>query len=313
MNRIDRLTAILIQLQSKKVVKASEIAERFDISLRTVYRDIRALEEAGVPIGAEAGVGYYIIDGYFLPPVMFTNDEANSLLLAAKLIEKMTDESISEDFNSALYKIKSILKHSEKETLDKLNENIYISSSRVDMFKGKYLSSIQKSITTRKVLQISYFSNYNEKTSEREIEPIGLFYYSNAWHLIAYCKLRKDYRDFRVDRIKKLKLLDEEFEIKDKKSLDEYIKTMFQFEEKITVVVRFKNKTAKYIGQQKYYMGFIEEQKFEDETEMKFIIPELDFFSKWLLMFGENVNIISPKELITAVKEEVKNLNKFYK
>ena len=90
MNRIDRLTAILIQLQTKKVVKAQEIADRFNISLRTVYRDIRALEEAGVHIGAEAGIGYFL-ENYHLPPVMFTTEEASALMLGAKLIEKMSD------------------------------------------------------------------------------------------------------------------------------------------------------------------------------------------------------------------------------
>ena len=102
MNRIDRLTAILIHLQTKRVVKAEEIAERFEMSLRTVYRDVKALMEAGVPIGSEAGKGYFIVDGYHLPPVMFTQDEASAMLLAGKLVEKMTDKSIKEAFESAL-------------------------------------------------------------------------------------------------------------------------------------------------------------------------------------------------------------------
>ena len=89
MNRIDRLTAMLVHLQSKKVVKAEEMANRFEISLRTVYRDVKALMEAGVPIGSEAGKGYFIVDGYHLPPVMFTQDEASSMLLAGKFVEKM--------------------------------------------------------------------------------------------------------------------------------------------------------------------------------------------------------------------------------
>lgn len=119
MNRIDRLTAILIQLQSKRVVKAQEIADRFGISLRTVYRDVWALEEAGVPIGAEAGIGYFLED-YHLPPVMFSNEEASALLFGAKLVSKMADELLHESFESALYKIKSVLKRSEKEHLEDL-------------------------------------------------------------------------------------------------------------------------------------------------------------------------------------------------
>ena len=124
MNRIDRLTAILIQLQTKQVVTAQEIANRFEISLRTVYRDVRALEEAGVPIGAEAGKGYFLSEGFHLPPVMFTPEEANALMLGSKLIEGQTDNSIKHHFYEAMLKIKSVLKNAEKEGLQALEEKL---------------------------------------------------------------------------------------------------------------------------------------------------------------------------------------------
>src|SRR5688572_19482220 len=102
MNRIVRVIAILIQLQSRRVVKAQDIAERFEISLRTVYRDITTLQEAGVPIIGEVGVGYSIMDGYRLPPVMFTKEEAIAFLTAEKLVEKLTDASTKESYLSAM-------------------------------------------------------------------------------------------------------------------------------------------------------------------------------------------------------------------
>ena len=95
MNRIDRLAAIVIQLQSKRLVKAQEIAEKFSISLRTVYRDIHALEEAGVPVNGEAGIGYRLMEGYKLPTVMLDQDEASALLTAAKFMQSMSDENSS--------------------------------------------------------------------------------------------------------------------------------------------------------------------------------------------------------------------------
>ena len=94
MNRFNRVTAIFIQLQSKKIVRAKDISDRFNVSIRTIYRDIQTLTEAGVPIGSEAGVGYYLADGYRLPPVMFTKEEVTAFLTAEKLIEKFTDNSI---------------------------------------------------------------------------------------------------------------------------------------------------------------------------------------------------------------------------
>src|SRR6201996_7038224 len=106
MNRIDRVTAILVQLQSRKVVKAQDIADRFRISLRTVYRDIRTLEEAGIPVLGEAGIGYSIMDGYRLPPVMFTKEEATAFLTAEKFMEKLTDASTGTNYKSAMYKVR---------------------------------------------------------------------------------------------------------------------------------------------------------------------------------------------------------------
>lgn len=114
MNRINRVTSILIQLQSKKIIPAKEIAQRFNISLRTVYRDIRTLEEAGIPIGSEAGKGYFLVEGFLLPPVMFTAAEVGALITAGKFLNCHGDESFIKDFDSAMYKIKSILKHGEK-------------------------------------------------------------------------------------------------------------------------------------------------------------------------------------------------------
>jgi len=126
MNRLDRLTAILIQLQAKKVVKAQDIAERFAISLRTVYRDVRTLEEAGVPIIGEAGVGYSLMDGYRLPPVMFTTEEATAFLTAEKFIQKFTDASTVKNYTSAMYKIRSVLRTPEKDLLENMDGYIEV-------------------------------------------------------------------------------------------------------------------------------------------------------------------------------------------
>src|ERR1700742_1028880 len=126
MNRIDRISAILIHLQSRRVVKAGDIADRFNISLRTVYRDVKTLEEAGIPIIGEAGVGYSIMDGYRLPPVMFTREEATAFLTAEKFVEKLTDASTRASHKSAMYKIRAILKNAEKDLLEDMDDRILV-------------------------------------------------------------------------------------------------------------------------------------------------------------------------------------------
>ncbi|WP_236017457.1 YafY family protein [Roseivirga sp. E12] len=314
MNRIDRLTAILIQLQSKKVVKAQEIANRFDISLRTVYRDVRALEEAGVPLGAEAGTGYFIMDGYHLPPVMFSQEEANALVLGAKLIEEQTDHSIKKHFNEAMYKIKSVLKNDEKEGLERLESQIRVERiprNQSDDFPNNFLATIQNALINHKVLSFKYFSNYTGDFNDRHVEPIGLTYYGGNWHLLAYCRLRKAARDFRVDRLVKLSMLDEQFEIK-YEVLDQFTQDLMRGTELSEVIINIERKIAVLISNQKFYQGFVSEVEKDGRVEMKFLVPGLEYFSRWLVSLGDSVEILEPESLKGIMVERARELADHY-
>src|SRR6195952_155772 len=165
MNRIDRVSAILIQLQSRRVVKASDIAERFGISLRTVYRDVKTLEKAGIPIIGEAGVGYSIMDGYRLPPVMFTKEEATAFLTAEKFVEKLTDASTMEHYQSAMFKIKAILKTSEKDLLQDIDSRIEVlkSQAQANINNTNHIQTLLNSIVQKKLLTINYFANHSQE------------------------------------------------------------------------------------------------------------------------------------------------------
>lgn len=216
MNRIDRLTAILIQLQSKRIVKAQEIADRFEISLRTVYRDVRALEEAGVPIVGEAGLGYSMMDGYKLPPVMFTQEEAVAFLTAEKLVEKLTDTATKTSYQSAMFKIKAVLKRTEKDYLEQLDEHILVLDSpylSTNSNESTHLQAILQSVANRQVIEIDYFANNTQASSTRQIEPLGVFYQHNHWYMIAYCLLRNDYRNFRLNRITNLRVVSQRYSL----------------------------------------------------------------------------------------------------
>lgn len=299
MNRIDRLTAILIHLQTKRVVKADEISDRFEISLRTVYRDVKALMEAGVPIGSEAGKGYFIVDGFHLPPVMFTQDEASSMMLAGKLVEKMADKSVREAFDSALHKIRAVLNESEKDHLENLESHIEIFlRSRYEVkdkkdFPDHFMTEIQRAVAKKQVLKLEY-SNSEEEQTTREVEPVGIFYYSMTWHLIGWCRLRNGYRNFRADRIRNLVNTNEIFEGRNQISLKEYFQSMFQSNrELIRVVVKLDKSALR--GRPIY--GSISQTDLGNYLRVEFMIDSLHYMARWLLMYGTAVEVEEPEEL----------------
>ncbi len=199
MKRLHRLTAILVKLQSKKVVQAASLADKFEVSLRTIYRDMQALTDAGVPIGAEAGTGYFLVDGYSLPPVMFTEKEANALLTASKIIKTNNDQSLINEYQDAIEKVIAVLKTTQKEKLEILEQRIFTYSKRA-IHPSNTLSIIQQAITDLRILEIQY-AKASKEQSKRLIEPLGVYFSNNTWVLIAYCRLRDDYREFRTDRI----------------------------------------------------------------------------------------------------------------
>lgn len=222
MNRIDRLFGILTLLQSKKYISADKIAERFEISLRTVYRDVKALQEQGIPVAFEQFKGYFLVQGYFLPPVSFNMDEANAMLLVESLVSGFADHSIRTHYAAALTKIKAVLKTSQKEKLEILNAHIKLQVPESMKFNYEFLSLIQTAISEKKMVSLKYTNAKNE-SSTREIEPIGLIFYAFSWHLIAWCHVRNQYRDFNLTRIERLNILDKIFCKTDHMPLSDYM------------------------------------------------------------------------------------------
>jgi predicted DNA-binding transcriptional regulator YafY len=200
MTRLIRLTNILIHLQTKRKITAQELADKFDISLRTVYRDIRVLEEAGVPVIGEAGTGYSLMEGYRIPPVMFNEQEINALLTAKKLLQKNTDKSFAENLDSIITKIKAIIRYSEKEKAEILEERVQVFADEKPA-STNFLSTIQSAIVNRIILKIKYHALSTDAITERFVEPLAAYFTQDKWVMIAFCRLRNDLREFRIDRI----------------------------------------------------------------------------------------------------------------
>lgn len=309
-NRIDRLSAILIQLQSKPLVKAQDLASRFSISLRTVYRDVKALEEAGVPIIGEAGTGYRLMEGYKLPPIMFNQDEASALLTAAKLMQSMSDAPSSKHYTTALDKIKAVLRQTEKHHIAELDTHIAVVPHSTFVYERPtelHLPKILQAIASSTILQFHYTSISKNEQLQRNAEPIGIYYQGSHWYMVTFCHLRKDYRNFRTDKISKLHLTEEKM-TQHHPPLQNFLNRITEKKPLQKVVIDVEQDVVKYLGEQKYYSGFVKDEDRGDIIRMTFLTSSLTGFARWFLLFGDHAVVVEPlqlKEMIADVAEKI--------
>ncbi|HLV61953.1 MAG TPA: YafY family protein [Galbibacter sp.] len=308
--RFDRIVSIHIQLQSKKIVRAQDLADRFQVSLRTIYRDIRTLESSGVPIVSEPGVGYSIMEGYRLPPVMFTREEAGSFVAAEKLMDQFTDDTLGAYFKSAMYKIKSVLRGGERDWIDAIESKVSINQTR-DLFNKDIpdaLEIIFESIAENTQLFLIYQSLEADNPSERNIEPVGLFHEHNYWYLMAYCHLRKNYRQFRTDRMRLIKRTTTPF-LYQHGSIEDY-RLERPEKEKTKIVILVDKRVARYMKSNANYHGLLQEAPKGDKVEMTFMTSNIENdFARWYLMFAEYATIVEPESLRERVREILSNVS----
>jgi predicted DNA-binding transcriptional regulator YafY len=296
--RFDRIVAILIQLQSKKIVKAQDLADRFGVSLRTIYRDIRSLETSGVPVYGEAGSGYMLVDGYRLPPVMFTREEASSFIAAEKLMSHFPDRELGQHYQSAMYKLKAVLRTSEKDLVNELGAKVLVRTPN-HLFNQKApnaLATIFRSMGEKTQVVLDYEAIAAEAPSQRIIEPVGVFHENSQWYIYAYCHLRNDYRQFRTDRIHGMAATGKAF-TQQHKALEDYLDSKKPV--KLTKVrIAVDKPVAKYLSHERGNHGFVSEKNLGNRMEMTFMSPDLENgFARWFLMFGDYATVLEPQAL----------------
>jgi len=314
MNKFDRVISTLVLLQTKKVLTANFISERFDVSLRTVYRDINTLKTSGIPIIGDPGRGYSIMDGYRLPPIMFSEGEATAMLTAEKFIGNVTDNDTQAYYSSAMMKIKAILRSSEKQSLAVLEESIAFSDTNSRWHHKAYLQDLFKGIAGKQIIDIKY-QKADGTNSERKIEAIGCYHQFSNWYVVAYCQSASDYRTFKMNRIIDLKILDEQFDT-EHISLQKYIdqqKDSWKKEQQFhNIEIAFNKSLVKFAESRKYYFGFVEQEDKADAIHMKFLNSSLEIMVRWLIQFGDQATIIKPQGLKDRMKELVDGLTKQY-
>ena len=299
MNRFDRIAAILVQLQARRVVRGAVLAERFGVSLRTIYRDLRTLELAGVPLCGEAGEGYSLAEGYRLPPVMFTREEATALLTAEKLAARLTDAPTARLSEAAMDKLRAVLRRPDRDYLEELSPRIQVLRPAPVADAPAVPDTHQlllAAIATQRVVRLHYHAGYSDARTERDAEPIGL-YLGQYWHVVAYCRLRREFRDFRLDRIEHLCVCDEPFAPRPE-TLASYWATQAERRIQHTARVRFQPLAARYAKDSKRYYGWVQEETAPNGcVEMTFLLGYLPYLASWLLPQAGGVEVVSPPAL----------------
>lgn len=307
MNRTDRLVGMVMHLQGRRVVRAEELAEHYGISLRTVYRDISALGEAGVPVVGEAGVGYSLVKGYHLPPVMLTAEEAGALFTGGELAKKFTDGSLNDAVDGALAKLRAVLPADKKDHLEHLARGTVIASmpgwtggSQVEA-GPPCLAAVQQAVARRRVLAMAYRGRDRAEETLREVEPLGVVFYGGNWYLVAWCRLRKDLRHFRVDRIQKLEPRTETFGSREDFSLSRHIEDYAQKGDTFPAKVWFAREVQER-ARNESYATLVAGDARDGGTEFSMLTWSYDWLARWLLSFGDKAEALEPP----ALREQVR-------
>ena len=335
MNRTDRLLAIILELQGKGRQRAEDLAETFETSKRTIYRDIQALGEAGVPIVSIPGLGYSLMKGYFLPPLSFTTDEATMLILGSDLMAQSFDAQYRSAALSASRKIENVLPEKLREEVHYLQESIrFVTTNAMEQpIETEKLLQLRRAILQRNTIRFRYFARHPSSTAEaegvpgvsthhhtstaptaaaqsiREADPYGLVHFLNAWHVIAYCHLRQDIRNFRLDRIDDLVLLPKTFQRPANFKMGES-----QSGQRRSMLVRvlFDTEVARWVQEARSY--YMTSQELTHDGLLVTLEPHQESeVLQWLLSWGSHVRVLEPETLRQRIAEEAQRMLRNYR
>ena len=224
MRRADRLFQIVQILRNKRLVTAQELAERLEVSPRTIYRDIQDLSLSGVPVEGETGVGYHLRYSLDIPPLMFNTDEIEALVLGTRMLQSWGGSDLSISAQSVMDKIYAVIPEELREVLDSSKMYAPRFGPREDL--QSTLDICRKAIHDHQYLKLSY-QRADDQLSQREIKPLGLFFWGNVWTLSAWCELRNTFRNFRLDRMQDIEVLDQYFKEQAGQTLQDCLAKMY--------------------------------------------------------------------------------------
>lgn len=295
MNRTDRLLAIVLEIQAKKQIRAEDLAATFEVTKRTIYRDIAALSESGVPVVAIPGQGYSLVEGYFLPPLTFSSDEAIMLLLGADSVAQNFDAQYRTAAQSANHKIVAVLPDKLRQEVEYLQNSIRFVSLN-GPFERETLQQVRRAIIQCHTVRFRYHSRPRDlqpsEASSREADPYALIHIGSAWLMSAYCHLRKDQRFFRIDRMEDLAVLDKTF----KRPPNFKIQRRDERDRTVVVKVLVDRETARWAQETPSFFQVAQEDT-PDGLLITFTISQPGDILHWLLSWGSHVRVLEPDSL----------------
>jgi predicted DNA-binding transcriptional regulator YafY len=301
---MDRLFGLVVLLQHRKRLRAEDLASEFGVSRRTIYRDIYALNEAGVPIVSLPGEGYELMEGYFLPPLVFSVAEASALVLGARLLRNQAAGRLAQGTEQAMAKLVAVLPRATREEVERRSGVIDFvpGPARFDLDDPR-LAALQQAIREQRVVRLRYHSRGRDETTERDVEPHRLTYAEGVWYLTGYCRLRGGTRSFRVNRFETLSVTAETFE-ELQSGADQTSGTT------VEVRVRVDEQAGRWLRERQHY-GLVREEPVTDMTRsgtvMTYCVDEVSELIPWLRSWGPDIEVLSPPELRERLRREAQN------
>ncbi len=316
MNRMDRLLGIVIELQRKGSRRAVDLADRFETSVRTIYRDMQALSESGVPIVGSPGQGYSLMDGYFLPPVHLTAEEAVSLLMGTEFVEQQFDPPYSTQAESSRHKIESVLPAHVRARVEEFRESTKIltpgRSTRPNGVEMTVLARIRGALLAEKKVRFRYTKPSTradeDRETERTVAPYGLVLIQGAWMLIAHCDLRNDIRHFRLSRIRDAVVLNEPFVRPADFELRRYAP---KDDRQCLVHLQFQPHLRDAVLESDNF--FMESMAMgTDAIDVTLRVRQPKDVLKWVLSWGAGVEVTEPHAFRLQVRSEIEKMLRRY-
>lgn len=306
LNKTERLFALVLLLQNKPNMTSRDLAEHFGMSRRTIFRDLRTLSESGVPLTYAEEGGYEILEGYQLPPLMLTAREAATVLVGTAFTKLQPDPSLRTDADAVGMKIRSVLPEPIRDYIDRLQERTVLEpynevQGRAQTTEEEGLwFELSEAVAKQRRVKMTYYTPSRDEETVREVDPLGLVYYSDHWNLIAHDHLRGDVRNFRLDRIRRLRARFETFKPPAGFDLKAFLRDRGESPRNVRMTLRFADRAWRW-ARQGMPADVETERKLDDgRVEATFYFENPEYVARWLLRYATDVEVVEPDALKTT-------------